>query len=134
MRQPPRSTLFPYTTLFRSLGIATAATENNRTDGDAVAILDMRVEHRIIAHWSGEAAIGMRRFFLRVRGPIIASPINRVLRRRAILPLPPHIAVVRQRDVGVKRVALDRLHRVGVRFVARPGHYPEVTVFRIDRP
>src|SRR2546430_10587666 len=26
IRRPPRSTLFPYTTLFRSLGIATAAT------------------------------------------------------------------------------------------------------------
>src|SRR5438067_10760694 len=56
MRQPPRSTLFPYTTLFRSHGIAAAATENNRTDGNAVAVLDMRVEHRIIAHRSGEAA------------------------------------------------------------------------------
>src|SRR5437763_1231960 len=115
-------------------GIAAAATENNRTDGDAAAVLDMRVEHGIIAHWSGETAVGMGRFFLRLRGPIIASPVNRVLWRRAILSLPPHIAVVGQRDIGVKRVALDRFHRVGARFVARPRHYPEVTVLRIDRP
>src|SRR5881396_364117 len=51
----------------------------------------------------------------------------------AIFPLPPHVAVISERDVGVKRVVRDRSHRVWIRFVARAWHDAEITVLRIDR-
>ena len=56
-----------------------------------------------------------------------------MLRRSAVFSFPPNIAVVRERDVCVKRVALDRFHRVRIRFVTRARHDAEVAVLRIHR-
>ena len=56
-----------------------------------------------------------------------------MLRWRAVFAFPPHVAVIGQRDVGVKRIVLDRFHRVRVRFIIRAGHHAEITVLRIDR-
>src|SRR5947209_14498796 len=53
--------------------------------------------------------------------------------RRAVLAFPPDIAVVSQRDICVKGIALDRFHRVRVRLVTRPRHYTEITVLRVNR-
>ena len=53
-------------------------------------------------------------------------------RRRAIFAFPPDVTVVGERDVGVNGVVRDRSHRVGIRFVARARHYPEIAVLRID--
>ena len=50
----------------------------------------------------------------------------------AIFAFPPDIAVVGQRDIGVERVALDRFHRVRIRFVTGPGNHAEIAVLRID--
>ena len=49
----------------------------------------------------------------------------------AIFALPPHVAVISERDVGVKRVVRDRSHRVWIRFVARARHDAEITVLGI---
>ena len=48
-----------------------------------------------------------------------------------VFSFPPNIAVIGERDVGVKRVMLDRLHRVRIRFVTRAGNDAEITVLRI---
>src|SRR2546430_5674258 len=54
IRRPPRSTLFPYTTLFRSRGVKTAACNRSprRTpahgDGDAVAGLRATVRNELL--------------------------------------------------------------------------------------
>src|SRR5438093_9159137 len=53
IRRPPRSTLFPYTTLFRSVGLARAAL---RLD-EALAVLDGR-GHR---HGAGDVLAGLQR-------------------------------------------------------------------------
>src|SRR2546427_3896957 len=49
IRRPPRSTLFPYTTLFRSAGTRDGAGQrrrarNHRTGGRTAAVADMRSE------------------------------------------------------------------------------------------
>jgi hypothetical protein len=54
-----------------------------------------------------------------------------MLRRIAVFSFPPNIAVVSERDVCVKRVVLDRFHRVRIRFVTRAGNHAEVAVLRI---
>ena len=114
--------------------VAAASAENDRADRHALAVLDLadRAPDCCASEWRNgcwDAPL----FPSKSGVQSIASPINRVLRRRAILAFPPDIAVVRQRDVGVKRVALDRFHRVRVRFVARPRHDAEIAVLRIDR-
>src|SRR3989475_4595092 len=48
IRRPPRSTLFPYTTLFRSLGIALHPQQNAWRHLDAV--VDEVAEERLCAH------------------------------------------------------------------------------------
>src|SRR2546429_9850643 len=51
IRRPPRSTLFPYTTLFRSLGVATlrACTED--------AVIDNPTRER--GQWTGDVLLSM---------------------------------------------------------------------------
>src|SRR5690554_7736630 len=39
MRRPPRSTLFPYTTLFRSAAVGAAAVAGNAGDGQVVDVV-----------------------------------------------------------------------------------------------
>ena len=92
-----------------------------------------RIEDRIVAHRRGEAAVRMRRLFFRSRRPVVPLPIDRVRGRVAVFAFPPDVAVIGQRDVGVERVALDRFHRVRIRFVARARHDAEVAVLGIDR-
>src|SRR5437588_4706363 len=43
IRRPPRSTLFPYTTLFRSMGLAAAYDQASRKYADAVAALNRNI-------------------------------------------------------------------------------------------
>src|SRR2546430_13623934 len=51
IRRPPRSTLFPYTTLFRSLAEA-AEQPCHRQVGLAIAVVDRRVDERSEEHTS----------------------------------------------------------------------------------
>src|SRR5256885_5400115 len=50
IRRPPRSTLFPYTTLFRSLGLrnlhATALLRDYRAQGMSFEFVDMNLDER----------------------------------------------------------------------------------------
>src|SRR3989441_2520075 len=59
IRRPPRSTLFPYTTLFRSRGARAVHQRDHRlavvglvalVDHDEVAVLDVLVDHRVTAY------------------------------------------------------------------------------------
>ena len=114
-------------------GIAPASTEDERADRHAFAFFDIGIQRRVVAHRRGETAVRMRGFFFRSWRPIVATPINRVRGRRAVFAFPPNIAVIGQSDICIKRVMLDRFHRVRIRFVTRARHDAEVTVLRIDR-
>src|SRR2546422_4358965 len=52
IRRPPRSTLFPYTTLFRSGGAVRHAPERQLFRRDGPAALRDRAAHRAAAHFS----------------------------------------------------------------------------------
>ena len=109
------STVFPVERLKDERhGIAPASAENDGADRNAAAVFNMRIEHGIVAHGSGEAAVGMGRFFLGRWCPIVAAPVDRVRWRGAVLAFPPSVAVIDQCYVGINSIALDRFHRVRV--------------------
>src|SRR2546430_12752555 len=54
IRRPPRSTLFPYTTLFRSRGVVSL----RALDGEALGVLGDRHEHKIRIGPLGRLLIG----------------------------------------------------------------------------
>src|SRR5256885_12338382 len=61
IRRPPRSTLFPYTTLFRSINVAlqTAATKNTYTTASQASFVTpafLSVEYFIVWQYSGNTA------------------------------------------------------------------------------
>src|SRR2546429_8441956 len=63
IRRPPRSTLFPYTTLFRSrISVSRAAAERGRTrapqDYAVYALPDDRLEHHSVVHDRADSADG----------------------------------------------------------------------------
>src|SRR2546427_9386740 len=50
IRRPPRSTLFPYTTLFRSGGRVGAGIGARRMRGDGAVVDDAAAARRLVAH------------------------------------------------------------------------------------
>ena len=75
----------------------------------------------------------MGRFLVLAAGrPIVALPVDGVLRRIAVHAFPPHVAVVGERDVREDRVLLDRLHRVRIRLVIRARRDAEEAGLGID--
>src|SRR2546430_5227645 len=47
IRRPPRSTLFPYTTLFRSAGLVAVRVLGGRTDDEESQSLENRIDERL---------------------------------------------------------------------------------------
>ena len=111
--------------------VTAATAENDRADRNPFAFFNVGIESRIIAHRRGEPTVWMRGFFLGIGRPIVPAPVNGMLRRRAIFSFPPNVVVISERDIGIKRVVLDRFHRVRIRFVTRAGNYAEITVLGI---
>ena len=114
---------------------APASAENDRADRNAFAFFKIRIEHRIIATRCSESTVGMRGFLLGIGRPIATAPIDGVFRSRpvGIFAFPPNVAVIGQRDIGIKRIVLDRFHRVRIRFVIGSRHDAEIAVLGIDR-
>ena len=88
---------------------------------------------RVLRRRRGEAGVGVRRLGARLGRPVVALPVDRVRRRVAVHALPPHVAVVGERDVGEDRVGPDRLHRVRVGRVRRARRDAEVAGLGVDR-
>src|SRR3712207_7723863 len=56
IRRPPRSTLFPYTTLFRSLGVGVEGVLGDEVGEDPVVALELAVE--LVGAPAGVAEVG----------------------------------------------------------------------------
>src|SRR5947208_16752449 len=75
IRQPPRSTLFPYTTLFRSVarnGPKQATSRRRRQEGDMSPLIPMVVEQTS----RGERAFDIYSRLLNERIVFLGTPIN----------------------------------------------------------
>ncbi len=108
-----------------------AAAEEDGVDRHALGVFPLLGDHRALAGGRGEAGVGMRGRAARLGRPVAAHPVDGVLGRGAHL-LPPHVAVVGQRDVGVDAVGGERLHGVEVRLVRRARRHAEEARLRVD--
>ena len=109
-----------------------AAAEQDGADRHAPGILPLRRHGRALAGGNGEAGVGVRRGLLGRRGPVAAAPVGQVRRRRLGQPLPPYVAIVGQRHIGVDAVGRERVDGVLVGGFAGPGRHAEEAVFRVD--
>src|SRR3712207_7803002 len=78
IRRPPRSTLFPYTTLFRS----------------ALRVLVLRRQDRALGDRRAEAAVRVAGGLVAARRPVLVLPAGQVGRGLVGHALPPDVAVV----------------------------------------
>ena len=108
--------------------------EEHGVDRHAVRVVELRRERRALRRRRREAAVRMRGLLRRRRRPRPSLPVERLGRRRIVVPFPPRRAVGPQRHVRVDRVALDHVEGVRVRLAARAGHDAEESGFRIHRP
>src|SRR5205085_5614489 len=70
-------------------GVAAPPPENDGTDGNAAAILNTGLEHRVIPHRSGEPAVRMPGFLSGSGRPIGAAPRHSVRRWRPAFACAP---------------------------------------------
>ena len=113
-------------------GVGAAAAEDDGADGHALRQVGFGGQHGVVYHGDAEAAVGVGSLLLRLGGPPVAAPIQALGRRGAILALPPHVQVGRQRHVGVNRVARNHLDRVGIGLRVRAGDHAEVAGLGVD--
>ena len=76
----------------------------------------------------------MRGLLARRRRPRAALPIERVRRRRVVVPFPPRRAIGTKRGVRENRIALNHVGRGGVRLPAGARQHAEKSGFRIHCP
>src|SRR6185503_7618106 len=93
--------------------------EEEGVDWHAGRVLPLLRDAWTLRRGCGEARVRMRGRLVRVGGPFVALPVDRMLGRLAGHPLPPDVPVVGQGTVREDRVLLDRCHRVRIRLVAR---------------
>ena len=108
--------------------------EDDGRDRHASTVLGFRGEHGVVGHGRGETAVGMRGLGAEVGRPAVALPIGAFGGNRAVLALPPHVAVVEGGDVRVDRVVGDGGHRVGIGLGVGAGDDAEISALRVDRP
>ena len=115
-------------------GLRATAAEEDRVDLDALPVVVLRSRGRALSNRDAVTRVRVSGLAGRlVRTPLVAEPVDEVLRRVAAHALPPDVAVIGERNVGEQRVAgLHGLHgdRVGVVGGARRD--AEEAVFRVD--
>src|SRR2546426_5816078 len=80
IRRPPRSTLFPYTTLFRSMEIASSADDADVLVVNTCAFIDSAKEESIDAILTAHQARGLNRRRSEEHTSELQSPCNLVCR------------------------------------------------------
>ena len=121
-------------------GVLASAAEDDGVDGHALRVVELVRQDRALRDRGAEAGVRVRRLLARTTslgaalgGPGSALPVREVLRGLLGLPLPPHVTVVGERDVGEDRMpALDGRHGVGVGVGARAGGHAEQSGLRVD--
>ena len=114
-------------------GVRAASSEHNRVDDDSARVGPFARRSRALVHRHGEAGVGVRGGDSAGRSPLGSGPVDEVVGLVFGEPLPPHIAVVGQRDVGEHGVPPECLDRDGVGRVAGAGSNPEQSRFGVER-
>src|SRR2546425_6177069 len=140
IRRPPRSTLFPYTTLFRSLHAASARAGRPMIAVKLGGIPDGLFESELFGHVRGAFTDAktdrIGRFELAEGGTLFLDEI-------ANLPLPQQAKLLRVLETGeYERVGASRARRADVRVVAatnadiqaevKSGRFREDLLFRLN--
>ncbi len=94
-----------------------APAEQEGVDRNAPGVLPLGRDGGALRRRRREPGVGMRGRLIRIGRPVVAQPVDRVLRRLVGHPLPPHVAIVGERAVREDRIALDGLHGVRVRLL-----------------
>ena len=115
----------------RNVG-CTTATKDDGVDGNTRGLKPVVRQCWALFDGNREARIWMRRRMTRAGSPVVAAPVNKVLGSLIGHPLPPHIAIIGERDVCEDRVAPERVHRHLVRGVPGSGSDTEEACLRID--
>ena len=111
-------------------GAATA--EEDRIDRHALRVLPVGGDGGALPRRGGEARVGVRGGATGRRGPVLALPVDEMRGRLVGQALPPHIAVIGERDVGEDAVGVEGLHGVGIGVHAGAGGDAEETRFGVD--
>ena len=112
-------------------GVRAAATEQDRGDRHATVVVVLRCRGRALGDRRAVAGVRVGGLVLGVRGPLVAQPVDEVL-RLVLQALPPDILVVGQADVGVQGVArLHGLHRDRVGGVVGARRHAEEAILRV---
>ncbi len=112
----------------------TPRAKQDRVNRDAVGIRELRRERRALGGRRREAAVRVRGLLGRRRRPRASLPVERLGRRRIVVPFPPRRAVWPQRDVRVDRVAPDHVEGRRVRPAARSGRDAEEAGLGVHGP
>ena len=113
-------------------GSRAAPAEQDRRNRDARGIVPFGSDDRALGGGGGEPGIGVGCGFGRAGSPVASLPVGQVSRRRIGEALPPHVAVIGERDIGEDAVAAQRRDRVGVRDLAGSGCDAEESRLGID--
>ena len=117
-------------------GGAAAPTEDEGIDRHAGRVVPLAIERRVVGGGDGEARVRVgglgARLLCDLGRPVLTLPVDQVGRRFLGHALPPHVAIVGQRDVGEDDVAGERGHAVGVGGFVGARRDAEVTGLRVD--
>ena len=111
-----------------------AAAEQDRRDRHTLGVVPLGRGGRVLRDPHGETTVRVRRGLRRFRGPVVATPVDEVRRRRRGEALPPDVAVVGERGVREDDVSGEHRDRVRVRPHARPRGDAEEPGLRVDGP
>ena len=107
--------------------------EQERVDRHAGRVVPLGRDHRALGGRDAKARVRVRGRARRRGRPVAALPVDQVARHVVGHALPPDVPVVGQCAVCEDRVAVDRVHRVGVRLLARAGRHAEEPRLGVDR-
>ena len=116
-------------------GLGAASTEDDRGNRHALRICELRGDAGAVDRRCGETGVGMRTLGTIGAIPLVAHPVDRVLRRILVQTLPPDRVVVQiVNHVGENGVLSGGLKRVRIGLDVGTRCNTEETVLGVDRP
>lgn len=113
-------------------GVGSATSKNNRIDGYPLWVLPSGVDVRALLGWSGEAGVGVRGKSSASWRPVLAGPIDQVIRSTGE-SFPPNASLIGQCDVGEDGVFRECVHGTWVGLPRGPWSDSKETGLWVDR-